>query len=75
MSFVLNDFADSKNAIVINLKKTVEFLYGEVSKVFNKYSINLTEQENKVSSIIGDRFGKMFHGNDRKTKDKFLTGL
>jgi hypothetical protein len=34
MSFVLNDFVDSNNPIVTNLKNTVEMLYKEVGKKF-----------------------------------------
>lgn len=37
MSFVLNDFLDSECLIVVNLKKTVEILYKQVSSKFQHY--------------------------------------
>lgn len=75
MSFVLNDFVDSNNPIVLNLKKTVQALYKDVSKIFEKYCIELKNQEDKISSIVGDRFGKIFKSESIKIKDKFLTGI
>jgi hypothetical protein len=75
MSFVLKDFVDSRNPIVLNLKNTVESLYKQISEVFYRYSSSLTAQESRFSSIIGDRLGRIFHPNHLSTKDKFLTGL
>lgn len=75
MSFVLNDFVDSSNPIVTNLKKTVQALYKDVSRKFETYCVELKKQEDKISSIVGDRFGKIFKSESIKTKDKFLTGI
>ncbi len=37
--------------------------------------MELKNQEDKISSIVGDRFGKIFKSESIKTKDKFLTGI
>lgn len=37
MSFVKNEFEDSNNPIVVNLKKTVDILYKEVYEKFQYY--------------------------------------
>lgn len=50
-------------------------LYKEVAKKFFYYCEELKKQEDKVSSIIEDRFGKMFKSTSFKEKDKFLTGV
>lgn len=44
MSFVLNDFVDSNNPIVISLKKTVNDLYQKVKDKLKTYSELLTKK-------------------------------
>lgn len=75
MSFVKNEFEDSNNPIVVNLKKTVDILFKEVYEKFQYYCKQLKSQEDKVTSIIGDRFGKIFKSESMKEKDNFLAGF
>ena len=53
----------------------MEDLYETVSKKFQHYSQLLTEKENKMGSIIGDRFSKIFNNSEIKMKDKYLGGI
>jgi hypothetical protein len=43
--------------------------------VFKQYADALTEQENYISAIVGDRVSRIFSPNSIRTKDKFLTGV
>lgn len=75
MSFVMDQLEHENHAIVQNLKRTVEDLYETVGKKFQHYSQLLTEKENKMGSIIGDRFSKIFNNSEIKMKDKYLGGI
>jgi hypothetical protein len=59
---VINDKIEHQKEIPI-LKiqfDSVKSLYKKITTSWKKYSENLTEQENKLGSIIGDRFKKIF---------------
>ena len=43
--------------------------------MWKKYSDELTKAENKVSSIISDRFSKIFNKKNIEQKDNFLVGI
>jgi phosphopantetheine adenylyltransferase len=74
---VINDkLIKEKNAYVItNLKDTVNTLYEKIQVTWFKYSKKLTEMENKMGSIISDRFLKIFKSESIKEKDRFLVGI
>jgi len=44
-----------------NLYETVKRLYQRIEEAWKKYSNMLTKMENKVSSIISDKFTKIFN--------------
>lgn len=59
---VINDKIKHEETLSILKKQleSVKTLYNKITKAWKRYSANLTEQENKVGSIIGDRFKKIF---------------
>ena len=63
------------NNVLTKLQQSVNSLYLKVTTAWKRYSALLTEAENKVGSIIGDRFLKIFSAKSIETKDKFLTGI
>lgn len=74
---VINDKIKNEKPfpILFNLQLTVKSLYAKITTSWKRYSNMLTEAENKVGSIIGDRFMKIFKSKSIETKDKFLTGI
>ncbi len=60
---------------MLTLQKTIQELYNEVTKAWSDYSKKLTAQEDKILSIIGDKFSSIFNNNERKSKDNFLIGI
>lgn len=61
--------------IAQNLYETVKKLYEKIEIAWKKYSTLLTSVENKVSSIISDKFSKIFNKKSIEEKDKFLVGI
>lgn len=61
--------------IAQNLYQTVKQLYERIEINWKKYSNLLTNVENKVSSIISDKFSKIFNRKSIEEKDKFLVGI
>ena len=57
------------------LQENVKNLYEMITKAWTRYAKMLTVFENKVTSIISDRFMKMFKSKSIEVKDKFLTGI
>lgn len=53
----------------------MRFLYDKITTAWNRYAKMLTEFENKIGSIINDRFMKIFKSKSIEIKDKFLTGI
>lgn len=62
---VINDKIKKENKeiefLAQNLYQTVKKLYQKIEEAWRKYSNMLTQLENKVSSIISDRFTKIFN--------------
>lgn len=61
--------------IAQNLYQTVKQLYEKIEIAWKKYSTLLTSVENKVSSIISDKFSKIFNKKSIEEKYKFLVGI
>jgi hypothetical protein len=75
---VINDKVEHEKKgkdILVKLQENVKDLYERIIQTWNRYAKILTEQENKLGSIINDRFMKIFKSKSIEIKDKFLTGI
>jgi hypothetical protein len=61
--------------LLTRLQENVRTLYEKITTAWKRYSSLLTEVENKMGSIISDRFLKIFKSKSIETKDRFLTGI
>ena len=75
---VINDKLESEKQhtrLLRKLQDNVKSLYELITKAWSRYAKLLTVCENKVTSIISDRFMKMFKSKSIEVKDRFLTGI
>lgn len=75
MSNIRFSINQEKHEVINIISKTVKSLYNVVTQKFNFYSEKLQKVEDKVASIIGDRFSDIFNSKNKKIKDQFLGGI
>lgn len=74
---VINDEMEryKDNKTILSLYNTVKDLYKKILENWQEFSLSLTKMEDKVGSIIADRFLKIFSKESIKEKDRYLGGI
>lgn len=75
MSFVNMEAKDKNHEVVKALTETVRFLYSKVKEKFYMYDRYLKKIEEKISSVISDRWKSIFSSEEKEMKDNLLNGL